>query len=117
MVLAERYRGDVPRDDLPERRRLAVARATAQRIVADPSLLRVGRAQLPLVRAHSSGGALALCDEWAVLIETGAEAVATALIDPTEHGHDMRQQSLFAGVLTDRQRWDAIDSVYQHAVA
>jgi hypothetical protein len=107
----------VPRDDLPERRRLAVSRVTAQRILADPALLRIGRAQLPAIRAHSAGSALALCDEWEALIEAGAEAVAAALIDPTEHGHDMRQQAPFSGVLTDEERWAAIGSVYPHAVA
>ena len=94
-----------------------MSRATAQRILADPALLHVGRVQLPAVRAHSSGSALALCDEWEALIEAGPEAVAAALIDPTEHGHDMRQQSPFAGVLTDQERWAAIGSVYPHAVA
>jgi hypothetical protein len=107
----------MPRDDLPERRRMAVARATAQRILADPRLLQVGRDQLPTVRAHSAGSAVALCDEWQALIEAGAEAVAAALIDASEHGHDLRQQSPFAGVLTDRQRWEAIATVYPHAVA
>ena len=94
-----------------------MASATAQRILADPSLLQMGRDQLPAIRAHSSGSALALCDEWEALIEAGPEAVAAALIDPTEHGHDMRQQAPFSGVLTDRERWVAIASVYPHAVA
>ena len=94
-----------------------MASATARRILADPSLLQIGRDQLPAVRAHSAGSALALCDEWQALIEAGEEAVAAALVDPTEHGHDMRQQAPFSGVLTDRERWAAIDSVYSHAVA
>lgn len=108
---------DVPRDDLPERRRLAIARATAQRILADPALLKIGREQLPAVRAHSSGAALALCDEWEALIEAGVQAVADALVDPSDHGHDLRQQSPFAGVLPNHERWEAIASVYPHAVA
>ena len=43
--------------------------------------------------------------------------MAAALIDPTEHGYDMRQQAPFSGVLTDKERWMAIGSVYPHAVA
>jgi hypothetical protein len=110
------YRGVVARDDLPERRRLALARATASRIRDDPALLQVGRENLPAIRAHSGGLALNLCDEWEHLIAAGPEAVADALVDPTEHGHDLRQQSPFAGVLTNEERWAAIGSVYPHAV-
>ena len=58
-----RYRDDVPRDDLPDRRRLAVARATAQRVLADPTDLQVGREQLPRGPRAQSGSALALCDD------------------------------------------------------
>lgn len=94
-----------------------MARATAQRILADPSLLKIGREQLPAVRAHSAGSALALCNEWQALIDAGPEAVAAALIDPSEHGHDLRQVSPFAGVLTDQERWAVIAAVYSHEVA
>jgi hypothetical protein len=105
------------RDDLPERRRLALGRATAAKIVADPSLLDVARDNLRRRRARrASPFSQQLLDEWESIVDAGPQAVAAALTDPGEHGHDLRQESPFAGVLTDRERWAVLQGVYGRAV-
>jgi hypothetical protein len=38
------------------------------------------------------------------LLDEGPGAVRRALLDPSEHGHDMRQMTPFAGLLSDRER-------------
>jgi transcriptional regulator with XRE-family HTH domain len=42
--------------------------------------------------------------EWRRLLDDGPGAVRRALLDRSEHGHDMRQMTPFAGLMTDRER-------------
>ena len=100
------------RSTTSERRRLALGRATGARILDDPDLLDMGRSNLSRLRGDATPSGLVLLDEWASTIKRGPEAVAEILREESEHGHDMRQQSPFAGVLTNAERWSILEEVY-----
>lgn len=61
--------------------------------------------QLEMMRAKlGANRATELTDEWSRLIDAGPEVVARALVALGERGHDLRQMSPFAGLLSDRER-------------
>lgn len=72
----------------------------------------MGRSNLSQLRGGATRSGLVLLDEWALVIERGPEVVAEVLREDSERGHDMRQQSPFAGVLSDSQRWSVLEEVY-----
>jgi hypothetical protein len=47
-------------------------------------------------------------DEWEELLCGPREALATACLEPGEHGNDMRQMTPFAGVITQDERMIAV---------
>ena len=89
-----------------ERRSLALAAATAAVVAANfPAARRL--ADENLKRAEDTVGDNASrrwLDEWQDVLSRGANAVRSALLDPTDHGHDMRQMTPFAGLLNDDER-------------
>ena len=102
-----------------ERRSLALAAATASVVAADfPAARR--RADENLKRSEvvvGDNAAQRWISEWRDVLDRGPEAVRVTLLDPTPHGHDMRQMTPFAGLLSDDERnaalaaVDAIDSL------
>jgi len=92
------------------RRSLAMAAATASAVerdftaarrVATVNLSRLGEVAGP----HSSNRLLI---EWQSVIDRGPSSVREALLDGSEHGHDMRQMTPFAGLLSDDERLAAL---------
>ncbi|HVW33282.1 MAG TPA: hypothetical protein VHL53_12135 [Acidimicrobiia bacterium] len=47
-------------------------------------------------------------DEWAAALDDGPERVRAVLLDPSDHGHDMRQMSPLAGLISDEERLAAL---------
>lgn len=93
-----------------ERRSLAVAAATAAvverdfgaaRRLADENLLRSER-------VVGDNVAQRWIAEWRALLDRGPKAVRAALLDPTPRGHDLRQMTPFAGLLSDDERSAAL---------
>lgn len=92
--------------DRRERRSLAVAAATAAVVGQDFGRAR-RLAKENLLRAEELVGATAArrwVEEWRRVLEIGPDAVRDALLEPGDHGHDLRQMSPFAGLLSDKAR-------------
>ncbi|WP_420618032.1 helix-turn-helix domain-containing protein [Candidatus Poriferisocius sp.] len=51
-----------------------------------------------------------LLDEWERIIEGTADQIVARMLDPSEHGRDLRQVTPFAGVLSPAQRAAAYES-------
>ena len=89
-----------------ERRSLAVAAATASVLAIDfPAALRL--AEKNLKRSEVVVGdnvAQQWIAEWREVLGRGPKAVRATLLDPSPHGHDMRQMTPFAGLLSDEER-------------
>jgi len=93
-----------------ERRSLAVAAATAAAVERDFPAARE-MAQLNLDRAEALVGdnaAHSWIEEWRRTLARGPAAVRRTLLDPSDHGHDMRQMAPFAGLLSDDERAAAL---------
>ena len=93
-----------------ERRSLAMAAATAAAVERDFTVARhlaeVNLSKMDeVVGSNSSGRLLA---EWRSLLDDGPGSVRSVLLDQSEHGHDMRQMTPFAGLLTDGERSAAL---------
>lgn len=89
-----------------ERRSLALAAATAAAVERDFG----GAKNLATTNIERMEGVVGtnvarqLLDEWRTTLERGPRSVRKALLDPSDHGHDMRQMTPFAGMLTDGER-------------
>lgn len=94
-------RGGLSRD---QRQSLWLHRAVAGRVAVDPDgTLSLARTNLNhMRRAHGSN--IRWLGEWETLLGRGPDRVMRVLVAENEAAAELRQNSPFAGVLTDRQR-------------
>ncbi len=92
------------RHALLEARSLALHRAVAERLVADPQVLTRARRR---VQGWLDEGTVARpwAEAWRLALQAAPEQVAALLREDSERARAMRQTSPFAGVLDARQRW------------
>ena len=85
---------------------LGLGKATATRLRQDPDrILGLARANLARMRqVHSDGSADPWFDAWDVLLDGPLEAVVAVLVTDNEPSRQLRQNTPFAGVLSDRER-------------
>lgn len=87
-----------------ERRSLALHRAIAERLAADPGAV-IGRARRNLVRMRARHGrAMTLLQEWDIVLDRPVRAVQAVLTDPGEWARELRHVTPFAGVLSAGER-------------
>ena len=88
-----------------QRRSLWLAYATAGRIVEDPVRARsIARSNLARMRTSMRGQATRWLDEWERLIDQPLDELLTVLTSRTPKGRELRQNSPFAGLLSDEER-------------
>jgi hypothetical protein len=108
-------RGDVERLLQPNLTRdqlkaLWLHRAVAGRLVRYPDRV-LARARTNLGRlkeVHPRGMAAQWLDRWQVVLDSGTEAVLDALTSRAPFAIELRQNSPFAGVLTETERRDVL---------
>lgn len=83
---------------------LALHRAVAERLLADPALLEKARARVLKWLGDGSVGRK-LAEAWQEVLSGSPAEVVRFLIDPGQRARDLRQTSPFAGVLGPRERW------------
>lgn len=89
-----------------QRRSLWLHRAVAGKVAVDPDrALRLARRNLATMRqAHSDQAPALWLDRWAHLLDEGPEAVMEALTSGSELAVGLRQNSPFAGLLSEGER-------------
>lgn len=89
-----------------DRRSLALHRAIAARLLADPAkVITKARRNLRVMRrANADGSADAWFDEWERRLAGPVAGVVEVLVSHDEEARDLRQVTPFAGVLTDDER-------------
>ncbi len=92
------------RHALLEARSLALHRAVAARLLADPRVLERARARVCTWLAQGSV-APRWAAAWREALAAPPERVAALLCDDSERARALRQTSPFAGVLDPRARW------------
>jgi hypothetical protein len=99
----------------PEYRTLALHRAVAKKLRDDPSaVLAVARKNIALYRStdaaqHSEPYIAA----WESLVDGPLDVLLEAIVSLSQESKDLRQSTPFAGVLSDDERWDILEEVYQ----
>ncbi|ADG73703.1 DNA binding domain protein, excisionase family [Cellulomonas flavigena DSM 20109] len=92
-----------------QRRSLYLAYAIAGKLVQDPTLLDVARQNLARMRErHTRGRPAQWLREWQELLDGPLDALLAALTSPSQRSRELRQNSPFAGVLTDAERMAAL---------
>ncbi len=56
-----------------------------------------------------------LLDEWELILQVPIDQIIVRMLDPSDHGRDLRQVSPFAGVLPPAQRAAVYRSVWETA--
>jgi hypothetical protein len=99
----EKTAGKLTRDQV---RSLWLHQPVARRLVTDPErTLRRARVNLRrLMAAHPRGIAARWLGEWARLLDGPVDELLEAMTSRSESGCELRQNSPFAGVLTQRER-------------
>jgi hypothetical protein len=92
------------RHAVSEERSLALHRAVAERLRADPSLLDRARQRVEGWLRDASV-ARAYADAWREILARPVDEVARFLEDPHQRARQLRQTSPFAGFIDARTRW------------
>ena len=89
-----------------QHRSLWLHAAVAGRLVRDPdAVLRKATRNLEqLHRVHADGSAVKWLDRWFAVLDSGVEAILDVLTSPDPEAVELRQNSPFAGVLSEAER-------------
>lgn len=94
-----------------QRRSLWLAYAVAAQVVDDPErALATARANLVRMRQSARGQATRWLDEWERLLDGPVEDVLDSLTSRSPKGRELRQNSPFAGLLTEDDRDRALSA-------
>lgn len=104
-----------PRLNRDQRQSLWLHSAVAGRVVVDPTgtLEHARRNLQSLRRAHVHRGSARWLDRWQSILQTGPDAVLETLTSSTPVAIELRQNSPFAGVLSDGERRDILTAFRQ----
>jgi excisionase family DNA binding protein len=93
-------------------RSLWLSQAVAGKLVRDPDrvLDQARRALAHLRTVHRRGQAARWLAEWEVILGGSVERVLETLTSPTPRARELRQNSPFAGALTERERTQVLQS-------
>lgn len=92
-----------------QRRSLWLTYAIAGRLVADPeALLETAKRNLEGMRKSARGQAQSWLDEWEHLVNGPVPALLGAMTSRSPYGRDLRQNSPFAGVLSEAERAEVL---------
>ena len=105
----ERVRYSTQRLSADQRRSLYLAYAVAGKLVQDPGLVDVARQNLERMRdRHTRGRPAQWLRQWQELLDGPLDQLLMALTSPSQRSRELRQNSPFAGVLTDAERLAAL---------
>ncbi len=98
-----------------QRRSLWLAYAVAGRIVADPDdARRRAFENLERMRTTSRGQTRLWLDEWERLLHGPVDKLLATLVSPSPKSRELRQNSPFAGLLTEAERADVLAAWQAH---
>jgi len=89
-------------------RTLTMHRRIVDKIRAEPALFAIVRDNLERWRGQVTPGTQIYLDAWQALVDQGIDACLGMALERSERGYAMRQSSPFAGVLTNKERWEVL---------
>ena len=100
-----------------ERRSLWLGYVVAGTVATDPDrTIAEALGRLQTMRPHARGKARKWLDEWERILNTPVDRVLAALTDRSLRGRELRQNSPFAGTLTDEHRRIAVEAWQSHDI-
>lgn len=107
-----RVRYSTQRPTADQRRSLRLAYAIAGKVAQDPGRwLPVARGNVKkMLEQHPRGRARTWLSEWAGLLDGPLDELLAVLTSPTPRARELRQNSPFAGVLSDAERQAVLDA-------
>jgi excisionase family DNA binding protein len=99
-----------------QERSLWLHRVVAGRLALDPEavLAQAGKNLQHLRQVHPQGVTAQWLAEWQKVLDSGEDAVFSALTSPSRHAVELRQNSPFAGVLSQQERTAALGAFRHH---
>jgi hypothetical protein len=99
-----------------QERSLWLHRAVAGRLALDPPavLSQVAKNLRHLRQVHPVGVTARWLDEWQKVLDSGDDAVFGALTSSSMQAVELRQNSPFAGVLSEQERTAALEAFRNH---
>jgi hypothetical protein len=91
-----------------DQRSLALHRAIADKLRADPALLGVAYDNLDRW-SQQKGRSQPYLDAWREILNRPLEEILALMVEESERMTAMRQANPFAGILTPRERWAIYD--------
>jgi hypothetical protein len=88
-----------------DRRSLALHRAIAGKIRANPSLIAIARDNLDRW-SSTNGRSQPYWDTWREILDRPLGEVLDLMLEDSEHMTAMRRATPFAGILTPKERWE-----------
>lgn len=85
-------------------RSLSLHGVIAAKLMSGPPPVIAGAKRNVAKMLDSNAHAAPLVREWARILELSPAQIASQMLDPSEHGRDLRQVTPFAGVLTAQER-------------
>lgn len=100
-----------------ERRSLWLAYVVAGKVATEPQrTIADALDRLDKMRPNARGQAKKWLDEWESILNSSVDQILAALTDRSLRGRELRQNSPFAGALTQEQRGIALDEWRAHDV-
>jgi excisionase family DNA binding protein len=111
--VADLVRQELTRD---QERSLWLHRVVAGHLALDPhAVLTVAARNLQhLGQVHRGGMTARWLVEWQKILDSGEDAVFSVLTSPSAHAVELRQNSPFAGVLSEQERAAALEAFRNH---
>ena len=107
MMANSRYNSaSMTRHESIDQRSVALGRAIAVRLEAEPELMEMASANLDRWEKTCSSGVKPALVEWRSALERGRESVMALLTGDDERAKRLRQSNPFAGLIPQRQRND-----------
>lgn len=98
-----------------QRRSLWLTYAIAGRIVADPeTALETAKRNLEGMRTSARGRGRSWLDEWERLLNGPVPVLLGAMTSRSQYGRDLRQNSPFAGILSEENRSEVLEAWKKH---
>lgn len=86
-----------------EQKSLAMHKAVAAKVRAQPFLLSKARERLQWLR-NKNPAAVSYYDDWADLLDGNIETLLAAMVDPSEHACALRQENPFVDLVDQKER-------------
>jgi hypothetical protein len=98
----------------PEELTLALHRALAEKLRSDTeAVLAQARRNIAFVREHGDGRSESYTATWEALVGGPIEDLADVMVSLSQESRDLRQASVFAGVMSDEERYVVLEQVYK----